>query len=143
MRAQLRAPRSSSARVCKVSLAAMNDEFESISARLRGILQPYSTRLEVTANTPDHYCLSLAFSPKLKKGFPVAWVKTGKSYVSYHFMPVYMFPKLRETMSAKLRARMQGKSCFNFKVPDEALFHELEHLTAKGLSLAREKGFAP
>lgn len=121
----------------------MNSEFESIFARLRSILEPHSTRLKVSTDAPDHYCLDIPFSPKFKKGFPVAWVKIGKSYVSYHFMPVYMFPKLRDGMSEKLRARMQGKSCFNFKAADETLFKELEQLTTKGLALGRAAGFGP
>jgi hypothetical protein len=121
----------------------MNSTFESIFARLRKILEPYSTRLKVTADTPDHYCLDVPFSPKLKKSFPAAWVKIGKGYVSYHFMPVYMFPRLREGMSTKLQARMQGKSCFNFKAPDEALFKELEAVTAEGFAMCRKGGFAP
>ena len=121
----------------------MNSPFEAIFARLRGILEPHSTRFKVTADAPDHYCLEVAFSPKFKKAFPVAWVKIGKAYVSYHFMPVYMFPKLRERMSDKLRARMQGKSCFNFKVLDETLFKELEGLTTEGFAMGRNAGVAP
>jgi len=121
----------------------MNSEFESIFARLRSILEAHSVRLKVSADAPDHYCVDIPFSPKFKKGFPVAWVKVGKSYVSYHFMPVYMFPKLRDGMSEKLRARMQGKSCFNFKAADETLFKELEQLTTKGLALGREAGVGP
>ena len=120
----------------------MTPEFEPIFARLRSILEPYAARLKVTADTPDHYCLAIAFSPKLKKGFPVAWVKVGKAYVSYHFMPVYMFAKLRESMSPLLKARMQGKSCFNFKVLDEEVFKELENLTAEGLAISKKEGFA-
>lgn len=121
----------------------MNCEFESIFARLRAILEPHSARLKVTADSPDHYCLEVAFSPKLKKPFPAAWVKIGKGYVSYHFMPVYMFPKLRERMSDELRARMQGKSCFNFKISDETLFKELEEVTTEGFAMCRKAGFAP
>jgi hypothetical protein len=120
----------------------MNPHFETIFARLRKILEPHAARLTITADGPNHYCLDVAFSPKLKKAFPVAWVKVGKAYVSYHFMPVYMFPQLRERMSEKLRARMQGKACFNFKVPDEALFTELEEITTEGLALCRKAGFA-
>lgn len=120
----------------------MNSDFESIFARLRRILEPHAARLKLTADAPDHYCLEVGFSPKLKKGFPAAWVTIGKAYVSYHFMPVYMFPKLRERMSDKLRARMQGKSCFNFKVVDEILFKELEQVTTEGFAMCRESGFA-
>jgi hypothetical protein len=121
----------------------VNAEFASIFTRLRGILKPHATRLSLTADGADRYCLSVPFSPRLKKGFPVAWVKVGKAYVSYHFMPVYMFPKLRESLSDKLRARMQGKSCFNFKAVDEALFQELEQLTTSGLALSKKAGFGP
>ena len=121
----------------------MNPAFEPIFARLRKILEPYSARLQVTADAPDHYCLELASSPKLKKAFPVAWVQIGKGYVSYHFMPVYMFPQLREKMSDELSTRMQGKSCFNFKKPDEALFKELAAVTAEGFAMCRKAGFAP
>ena len=121
----------------------MNSEFETIFARLRAMLGSHSTRLKVNADTPDHFCLEVPFSPKFKKAFPVAWVKVSKSYVSYHFMPVYMFPQLRDGLSKKLRARMQGKSCFNFKVPDEVLFEELEELTTQGFAMACKTGFGP
>jgi hypothetical protein len=116
----------------------MKSEFKSLFARLRSILEPHAARFKVSADVPYYYCLEVPFSAKFKKGFPVAWVKIGKAYVSYHFMPVYMFPKLRDPMSDKLRARMQGKSCFNFKTADEALFTELEQLTAKGFALGRD-----
>ncbi len=120
----------------------MNTEFALIFARLREVLQKHAGNLTVSADTHGHYCLAVDHSAKLKKGFPAAWVKISKAYVSYHFMPVYMFPKLRDGLSKKLRARMQGKSCFNFKAVDEALFRELEQLTGEGFAAARKAGFA-
>jgi len=121
----------------------MNSDFESIFVRLRSILQKHSAAFTVVADTPDHYCLQISYSPKLKKAFPVAWVKIGKAYVSYHFMPVYMFPRLLDSRTDKLTARMQGKSCFNFKVMDESLFKELEDLTTEGFTRCKETGFGP
>ena len=59
-------------------------------------------------------------------------VQPMKNYVSYHLMPVYASPALLAAMSPELKKRMQGKSCFNFKAPDEALFTELAALTAAG-----------
>lgn len=56
-------------------------------------------------------------------------------------MPVYMMPGLKDGMSDKLTARMQGKSCFNFKAVDEELFSELEKLTAKSFAACRKAGF--
>lgn len=110
---------------------------------MRGILQKHVGVLTVTADAPDHYRLTVPFSPKRKKEFPSAWVKIGKGYVSYHFLPVYMFPKLRDELSKKLQARMQGKSCFNFKAMDEAIFNELDDLTGRGFAMARKAGFGP
>jgi hypothetical protein len=114
--------------------------FPVIFARLRSILEPHAHRFKLSADTPSHYCLVVPYSAKFKKGYPVAWAKISKAYVSYHFMPVYMFPNLVKHMSPKLKARMQGKSCFNFKVADEALFLELEQITTNGFRTCRESG---
>ena len=121
----------------------MSTEFAAIFGKLKGILQKHASRLTISADAADHYCLDVDYSAKFKKGFPVAWVKIGKSYVSYHFMPVYMFPKLRDGMSPELRSRMQGKSCFNFKRIDEPLFQELAELTAQGFAMCREAEIGP
>lgn len=55
-----------------------------------------------------------------------------KNYVSYYLMPVYADPSLLDDISPELKKRMQGKSCFNFKTKDAALFKELKALTKKG-----------
>ena len=68
--------------------------------------------------------------PKFVAG--VDSVKINKNYVSFHLMPVYVFPKLRQNLSPELRQRMQGKSCFNFKTVDAALCKELAELTGEG-----------
>jgi len=59
-------------------------------------------------------------------------VQPMKNYVSYHLMPVYGSAALQATISPDLKKRMQGKSCFNFKTVDAALFAELGELTAAG-----------
>jgi hypothetical protein len=55
-------------------------------------------------------------------------------------MGVYGFPELRGQLSAKLKARKQGKSCFNFTTADETLFQELEQVTAQGFVAFRRAG---
>ena len=57
-------------------------------------------------------------------------VKLGKAYVSYHLMPLYMNGPFANTLSAQLKKHMQGKTCFNFKVPPTPeLLEELRRLT--------------
>lgn len=118
-------------------------EWEPVFVALRGILKKHAGVLTVTSDAPGYYCLSIDFSPKLGKGFPVAWIKTGKRYVSFHLMPIYMFPKLKDGLSKRLRARMQGKSCFNFTIVDKEMFEELSQVTTKGLEMSKRAGFAP
>jgi hypothetical protein len=66
----------------------------------------------------------------------------GKSYVSYHLVPVYGCPDLVEKLSERLRARMQGKACFNFQAAEPALFEELTRLTERGFRAFKKAGYA-
>lgn len=112
----------------------MNDHQETF-AKLRSILEPHAKAFAVTADRPGVYELS---SRKLtdRTGRPLfaAAVKIGKSYVSYHFMPVYMSPELARKLSPGLRKRMQGKGCFNFKTIDPEQAKELAAFTKNGLA---------
>ncbi len=128
----------------------MSTEFESIFARLRTILRKYSGTLQVKADTLTWYSLEGKVGPatlhawrgKMKRPtIPVAWVQIGKAYVSFHLMGVYGSGASGGAMSEALKARMQGKTCFNFKSEDEALFQELEQLTAHGIANFRKAGF--
>jgi len=108
-------------------------DFDVVFARLRAILVPYARTLKAAHDKPDYYYLET--QAPLYKGRPVffAAVRIGKGYVSFHLMPVYAYPKLRESLSPALCKRMQGKACFNFTAVDEELFEELRQLTAAGM----------
>ena len=68
----------------------------------------------------------------------IAWVQVGKNYVSFHHVGVYARPDLLKGVSKKLKARMQGKSCFNFSLVDEPLFVELEARTIRAFEAFRK-----
>ena len=112
--------------------AATDEEFARVFDRLRGILEPYRTKMHVTGDGPDGFALDMA--PEGERD-PTTWfggVRRGKAYVSYYLMPVYVEPSLLDEISPELRRRMQGKSCFNFRSVDDALFDELADLTRRG-----------
>lgn len=121
--------------------AEVEAQFAAVFAALKAILKRYEPGMVVQTDEPGHYYLNTG---KLHKKRPVmfAAARIGKSYVSYHLMPVYGCPALIEGMSDQLRARMQGKACFNFKSVELALFEELTRLTEQGLQGFRDAGFA-
>ena len=55
-------------------------------------------------------------------------------------MAVYAYPELLIGMSEKLKKRMQGKSCFNFKKLEPELQTELQTLTQKSFLKFKEAG---
>lgn len=116
-------------------------EFAQIFESLRDILCAYEKDLILVTNDIEHYYLNTAFIMKNKKPMYFGSVKINKSYVSYHLMPVYVFPDLLAPISAQLGSRMQGKSCFNFKRLDSMIFEELSALTRKGYLKYQQAGY--
>lgn len=127
-----------------------SSNFEQIFASLRCILARHAQSLSVGEDSPKRYCLEGRVGPatlrawggKAKKStIPVAWAEIGKAYVSFHLMGVYGNEEALEAMSQELRARMQGKTCFNFKTADETLFQELEGVTERACKGFKKAGF--
>jgi hypothetical protein len=86
----------------------------------------------VTGDGPGGLVLEIPGLEGQPRGY-VAGTRVGKRYVSVYLMPVYASPELAASISPALRARMQGKSCFNFTRVDDALFAELGELAARGI----------
>ncbi len=105
---------------------------EDVFHHLKNILVPYSNGMVVVVDEPDNFYLDTHHIMKNKKPMYFGSTKINKNYVSFHLMPVYVFPELLEAISPKLRERMQGKSCFNFKSIDASLLQELKELTKAG-----------
>jgi hypothetical protein len=122
----------------------MNPEFDAVFAELKSVFGKHTGELSVQADTPVEYTLvTKAPSPfPQHKGHPMYFgsVRLGKAYVSFHLMPLYMNPTLTKTISPALKKRMQGKTCFNFKVqPDPETISELKRLTEAGIKQWAEK----
>lgn len=119
----------------------MAQKFQTVFTELRALLARHAGGLTVAEDSPTRYCLEGGRHPQHGTPMPLAWVQVGKAYVSFHHMSVYARPELLKGVSKELRARMQGKSCFNFKTVDPALFAELEDLTVRGFAAFRNAPF--
>ena len=113
---------------------ARTDPFAETFAALRAILEPHTTKLQVVVDTPkDFQVASRTLTDRTGRPLFVAAVQIKKNYVSFHLMPIYAVPGLRDRVSASLAARMQGKACFNFRTIEAAQVKELAGLTRKGI----------
>ena len=103
--------------------------FDSVFSSLSQVLRKHASGMSIRTDAPGNLYIELApASPREKPKFFGA-VQAKKAYVSYHLMPVYEDPSLLDGISDALRGKMQGKSCFNFKSDDQALFEELDSIT--------------
>jgi hypothetical protein len=115
--------------------------FEDIFKKLKKMMRGFSSSMNCDEDEPTHYSLFTKYILKNKKPLYFGAVKIGKNYVSYHLMPVYVFPELLKDISPELKRQMQGKSCFNFKSVDKKLFEELKTLSQNGYEAYQENGY--
>ena len=115
--------------------------FRNIFTDLKSIIETHAPHLNADYDHDTGYSLNAGTNPTNNKPMHFAATMIKKNYVSFYLMPVYIEPSLLDDISDDLRKRMQGKSCFNFKQPDEALFQELAALPQRALDDYREKGY--
>ena len=122
----------------------MSVEFETAFAALKSVLAKHTRNLAVKANTGVEYTLATKsaspFPQHKARPLDFGSVRMGKAYVSFHLMALYMNSTLTSGISPALKKRMQGKTCFNFKVaPESAVLAELERLTEAGFKLFKDQ----
>ena len=121
-------------------------DLTAVRDRLIAIMRPFekgTLKLTITEGW-DYGLAGPATAHSIGKAVWFGGVNTTKKYVSYYLMPVYSFPDLLEGMSPELKKRMQGKSCWNFRVVDEMLLAELAAMTKKAYRrYVQEKWIVP
>lgn len=107
---------------------------------LRSLLARYAAHLVITADQPGNYSLDTEHIQGNRKPLYFGGVAVRRNTVQYHLMPIYVFPDLLTGISPTLRSRMQGKSCFTFRIEEPPLFAELARLTAAGFARFEVEG---
>ena len=112
-----------------------------VFAELRGIMAPYGAKLDTKRDTAGDLYVDTRHIQKNKKALFFGAVQEKAKFVSYHLMPVYTNPELLDGLSPELKARMQGKSCFNFNKVEAPLMKELAALTKKSFEQYKKDGY--
>src|ERR1700742_3328097 len=115
------------------------ESFAAAFFGLKRIFAPYTKALNVNADTRTRFYLETKSASYKGKPLFFGAVISGRGSVSFHLMPLYWDGSLAKKLSADLKKKMQGKSCFNFTAPDPKLFRELEKVTAAGFALYKKK----
>jgi len=116
-------------------------DLSPVFAELKSIMAPYAKKIATKKDDESELYVDTNHIQKNKKPLFFGAVQLKKSFVSFHLMPVYVKPELLTGISPELRARMQGKSCFNFTEVDKALFKELAALTKAGFESYKAQGY--
>jgi hypothetical protein len=116
-------------------------DLSPVFAELCKVMAPYRGQLVATRSDDQELYLDTHHVQKNKKPLFFGAVQVKKSYVSFHLMPVYVQPDLLGLVSPELKARMQGKPCFNFSAVEASLFKELATLTKAGFASYKQQGF--
>ncbi|MBC7926101.1 MAG: hypothetical protein H7039_10645 [Bryobacteraceae bacterium] len=115
-------------------------EFSAAFDALVGLLRPLESRLAVKADEPGNY-MTETRAPSYR-GKPMMFASVAsKSYVAFHFFPVYLWPEMLDAISPELRRKMQGKTCWNFRRVEPELFSELQRLVQDGLQRYETAGY--
>jgi hypothetical protein len=109
----------------------MAADFDAIYAELRAMMLRAAPGMRPARDRPGDLLMLAPWPHPRKPDAPMIFgmVRTGRAYVSYHLMPLYMNAVMQAKVPTALARRKQGKTCFNFKRAEPALFAELETLT--------------
>lgn len=120
---------------------AMPGDLTLILDQLRILFRRHEAKCVLLHDDPTRHYLG-THEVRAKDGYRTWFggIEIKKSYVSAHVIPVYVHPEMIDAHSLDLTKRMQGKSCFNFKLADAGLFAELDRLITAGIVRFEEDG---
>ena len=109
----------------------MSEAFQDIFTRLRTIMLEAAPGMTIAEDSSSNLTLKTDWiEARTKQPAWFGWIAIKKTYVAYHIMPLYTLPALEAAVPEALVKRRQGKTCFNVKKADEAVFAQLRDLTA-------------
>ena len=119
---------------------------------LKKIIDKYASGLNTAERLPGSTAKENKKSFHLtgKKEVSILGRKPQKTYIAgiilhpksvgFYHMPVYSHPK-EFALSPSLEIKRSGKSCFQVKSQEPAIFSELEALLAKGIEIYKRDGW--
>jgi hypothetical protein len=112
---------------------------------LRGLLEPYSSRLLVKVDEPGRYELysmrEVEVAGRKRDEVFFAGLIVQKDYVGLYYMPIYAEKRLEEVFSSELLKLRKGKSCFYVRKLTPELREQIAEALQAGFNLYKEWGW--
>ena len=92
--------------------------------------------MELMGNKPVPY----GYAKKIVPGMYFSSFVVRKDMVSFYFFPMYMAEGFKELIPSMIKT-LKGKTCFNFKKPEQVNEKELAALLKKGVAAWKKQGY--
>ena len=92
--------------------------------------------MELMGNKPVPY----GYDKKIVPGMYFSSLVVRKDMVSFYFFPMYMNEEFKELIPTMIKT-LKGKTCFNFKKPEQVNEKELAALLKKGVAAWKKQGY--
>ena len=112
--------------------------YNNIAHVLKAYKSPYALK-NVSDKRMDLYIeKEMTLLGKAYKEMFIASAIIQKGYVSFHFFPMYMNPKLGEKIPAELKKCLKGKTCFHIKKDDPQLIKQIDETLKLGTEFFKQ-----
>ena len=117
--------------------------FTTVKAALQKYVPPMAVSkdkegvFELMGNKPVPYGSKKVMVP----GMYFSSVVARKDMVSFYFFPIYYHEKDYKDIGPTLLKSLKGKTCFNFKKPDQVNSKELDAMLKKGVQAWKKSGY--
>jgi len=92
--------------------------------------------MELMGNKPVPY----GYDKKIVPGMYFSSFVVRKDMVSFYFFPMYMAEEFKALIPTMIKT-LKGKTCFNFKKPEQVNEKELAALLKKGVAAWKKQGY--
>jgi hypothetical protein len=124
-----------------------NENREAIELRLRSCMSKCSPPMNISKDKPGVFELignkPVPYGSKkaIVPGMYFCSFVTRKDMISFYFFPMYMNEKPFLELMPGLIKSLKGKTCFNFKKPEQIAEKELAAVLKKGVQIWKELGY--
>ncbi len=93
--------------------------------------------MEIIGNKPVPY----GYKKEIIPGMYFSSFVVRKDMISFYLFAIYGKPELYQSLAPVAMKCLKGKTCFNFKKPEQVIKKEIDALLKKGMEVWKQQGY--